>query len=174
MKKKQTRGNGGKRATLIIRRLALAKCAPHPKNPRKHPEPGTPEWSALERSLALDYFDPIVWNKQNGLLVSGHLRCKVLEQMGYTEVDAVVVDYDDITHLARLVAANKQQGANDLPILRDVITEIGESALGLEGLTGWTIPEVEELMKVDISKPLVEGGAKTGQLTTCPHCGGEF
>jgi DNA modification methylase len=91
----------------------LATLKPHPENPRKHPAPGSKEWKTLAASLAHDYFDPIVLNERNGLLVSGHLRTKVLLHLGYKTADVVLVDYDDDTHRARLVAANAQAGKDD-------------------------------------------------------------
>lgn len=47
-------------ASLKIERLPLIKLKPHPRNPRIHPEKGTPAWEALRKSLEADYFDPIV------------------------------------------------------------------------------------------------------------------
>lgn len=35
--------------------LPLAELKPHPANPRKHPDPGSREWSVLEGSLKDDY-----------------------------------------------------------------------------------------------------------------------
>jgi len=133
------------KAEITIKRFSVAEVKPHPRNPRKHPEPGTPQWDRLKKSLTADYFDPIVINKQNGMLVSGHLRLKVLAEMGVKEVDAVVVDYDETTHLARLVAANKQAGADDLPKLKDVIDELDAVDIDLEAMTGWGMDEIEDL-----------------------------
>lgn len=125
-----------KSATLTIRRLPLSRLKPHPKNPRRHPEPGSPEWETLKKSLAHDYFDPIVWNKRNGMLVSGHLRTKVLAASGYGEADCVVVDYDEPTHVARMIAANRLIGENDEKALTEALLGLQAEGIDLD-LTGF-------------------------------------
>src|SRR4051794_30220498 len=93
-------------AALRIERMAVAELQPHPRNPRKHPAVDSPAWEALKKSLGHDYFDPLVVNVRNGKLVSGHLRQKVMLALGFTHADVSVVDYDEPTHVARLIAAN--------------------------------------------------------------------
>jgi hypothetical protein len=126
IRRRRGKAGTGKVAELNIQRLPLSRLKPHPRNPRKHPESGTAQWKALKRSLEHDYFDPLVWNKRNKMLVSGHLRRKVLEEMGVVEADVVVVDYDEPTHLARLLAANNPNGEDDLGGLGDILREISE------------------------------------------------
>jgi len=118
-------------AELNVVRRKLVDLKPHPKNPRHHAEEGSESWEALKRSLEHDYFDPLVLNDRNGLLVSGHYRLKVLASMGVEEVDVVLVDYDEPTHLARLMAANKQFGEWD----EDAVSELAR-AVEAEGLDG--------------------------------------
>src|ERR1051325_133399 len=95
-------------AALRVERMELAVLKPHPRNPR--PKPDSPAWDALKKSLAHDYFDPLVVNERNGMLVSGHLRHKVLVASGFTHADVSVVSYDETTHVARLIAANSLLG----------------------------------------------------------------
>jgi ParB-like chromosome segregation protein Spo0J len=75
----------------------------------------------------------LVWNKRNGCLVSGHLRTKVLEAEGVQTVSCVVVDYDEPTHVARMIAANRQIGEFDDVALAAVLSECEQ--LTLAGLT---------------------------------------
>ena len=97
-------------AELTVQRWELNQIRPHPRNPRKHPKKGTPRWEALRKSLEHDYFDPIVVNIRNGMLVSGHLRHALLLDLGYVQADVSVVDYDEPTLYARMIAANRQAG----------------------------------------------------------------
>jgi ParB-like chromosome segregation protein Spo0J len=136
---------------LDIRKLPLTQLQPHPKNPRVHPEPGSPEWEALRVSLEHDYFDPIVWNERNGYLVSGHLRTKVLASQGVQSVDAVVVDYDEPTHEARLVAANRQIGTFDDLALADLLANCQQPALA--GMTDEQLAAVLEQSGSDPAPP---------------------
>jgi len=99
--------------TLRVERMSLADIQDHPRNQeiRNHPEPDSQEWETLRASLAYDYFDPLVVNIRNGQLVSGHLRKKLMLAEGVKEADVVVKDYDEPTHMARMLAANKTVGA---------------------------------------------------------------
>lgn len=156
----------GLAATLKVERLPLASFVPHPRNPRAHPEPDSPEWKVLAASLAHDYFDPIVWNVRNGMLVSGHLRTKVLTSLGYTHADAVVVDYDEPTHIARMIAANKSIGENDAPKLAELFGELKGLGNFDSGLSGFTLPEIETALA---DFPQYQGGPNSGE----PGEGGE-
>ena len=123
-------------ACLRIERRELASIKPHPRNPRKHPKEGSPAWITLQKSLEHDYFDPLVLNDRNGYLVSGHFRQKVMLASGFTAADVSVVDYDEPTHLARLIAANSLIGEFDELLLADLAKDI--EASGLEAaLAGW-------------------------------------
>jgi hypothetical protein len=143
--KDQPKSGGNEVVKLNVQQVTLSSLKPHPKNPRKHPVPGTPDWDRLKKSLEHDYFDPLVWNKRNKKLVSGHLRAKVLREMGVKEVDVVVVDYDEPTHLARMIAANKSIGDDDFTKLGEVFFELGTiDDFDLE-LSGFTLAEINEL-----------------------------
>lgn len=134
-------------AELRVERRKLADLKPHPRNPRVHAERDSAEWDALERSLAHDYFDPLVLNVRNGMLVSGHYRQKVMEVMGVTEVDVVIVDYDETTHLARMMAANRQFGEWDDEAVAELVDEI-EAAGGESWLAGFLEEDWEDVLDV--------------------------
>ena len=142
--------------------MALADLKPHPKNPRRFPEPGSAEWESLRRSLAADYFDPIVVNSGKthkalkNVLVSGHLRVKVLIADGYTHADAVVKDYDEARHVQVMLRANNQTGEWDETMLAELLKDIPEPDLDLTGL---------DLRKIDrLIKSLTKGAfAGTGE-----------
>ena len=123
-----------KTASLRIVRMSLSDIKPHPRNPRSHPDPGTPQWEILKKSLDHDYFDPLVVNERNGMLVSGHLRHKVLQDMEFTHADCSIVDYDEPTHYARLIAANELLGQWEKEILAALAGDI--NAAGLENGDG--------------------------------------
>jgi len=163
-------------ANLTIERRKLADLKPHERNPRRHPEPGTAAWATLKASLEHDYFDPIVVNVRNGKLVSGHLRTKVLREAGFTEADCVVVDYDEPTHIARMIAANKFSGEDNMPELKDLLLELDTGELDMD-LTGFDNAELERLMTqfhVESPEefPTVDENIPTDHQ--CPKCGYTF
>lgn len=119
-----------KRATLNLKSLPLARInKPHPENPRTLPAEGSPERSTLRASLAHDYFDPVIWNERNGLLVSGHVRVPEMIALGFTHADVVVVDYDEPTHLARMLAANAHSGKNESGKLEALYTSLRQTSI---------------------------------------------
>jgi hypothetical protein len=154
-------------AAVKIERMALADLRPHPANPRVHPLPGTPEWEALKKSLLHDYYDLIVFCIRCGRLVSGHLRVKVLAAEGYTHADVSVVDYDEPTHLARMLSANKSAGENDLPRLKDVLETLDVGDFDM-ALTGFIETELENMMTA------FPPDAQDEKTVTCPKCGEIF
>ena len=115
--------------------IVIAKAVPvgelklHPRNPRSHAEPGSPIWEILRKSLEHNYFEPLVWNRQNGCLVSGHFRLKVMIEMGFTHVDVSVVEVDEPTHYAMMIAANRQLGEWEKEMLAALATDIDAAGL---------------------------------------------
>jgi len=116
-------------AAIETARLPIEQIKLHPRNPRKHPEPGSPIWEILKRSLEHAYFEPLVWNRRNGCLVSGHFRLKVLTEMGFTLVDVSVLDIDEATHYALMIAANRLLGEWEEAVLASLAKEIDEAGL---------------------------------------------
>lgn len=157
-------------ARITIERLPLADVRPHPRNPREHPEPGTEAWEKLKRSLAADYFDPLVWNRRNGLLVSGHLRRKVLLELGTTHADVVVVDWPEPIHLARMVAANRQAGKDDRAALATIIEELhlGAVDLALTALPDAALAKLLPSADVPLPADFQGAAAATGPAHTQP------
>lgn len=117
--------NADRVAALCVARLELSKInVPHEDNPRVLPLRDSPEWKTLRASLEHDYFDPIIWNRRNGKLVSGHVRAPIMIELGFTHADVVVVDYDQATHKARMIAANAHSGNNDETKLEALLAEL--------------------------------------------------
>lgn len=116
-------------AQIDLRRIGLDKLKPHPRNPRVHPLPGSLVWEVMKRSLEQDYFDPLVWNERNGLLVSGHLRLKLLTEMGFSAADVSVVDYPEEVHYARMIAANRPLGEFEQAILESLAGDIEKAGI---------------------------------------------
>jgi hypothetical protein len=131
-----------KHAKLTVETLPLSKLKPHPKNPREHPEPGSEAWETLKKSIADVYFDPLVWNRRNGRLISGHLRRKVLAEMQCERVDCVVVSLPEKEHVRLMLRANTNQG-------EWITGDLAELLKGMDGverlLAGFDLPSLTSL-----------------------------
>jgi DNA modification methylase len=126
-------------------RLPASKLAPAAYNPRLDLKPGDPSYEKLLRSLEeFGYVEIIVWNKRTGHIVSGHQRFKVLRQLGYEEVECVVVDIDPEREKILNISLNKIRGDWDIPKLTDLLKNLEERGYGLD-ITGFELEEAHEL-----------------------------
>ena len=97
---------------MNIEKISVDQLKPAKYNPRKDLKPGDPEFEKLRRSVEeFGYVEPIIWNKRTGVVIGGHQRLKVLQYLGYTEVDCVVLDIDEQKEKALNVALNKISGS---------------------------------------------------------------
>tara|TARA_R110000803_G_scaffold79541_5_gene145184 strand:- start:77 stop:721 length:645 start_codon:yes stop_codon:yes gene_type:complete len=163
---------------LKVETLTLRSLKAHPKNPRTHPKKDSDKWNALAASLKSDYFDPLVFNTRNSMLVSGHLRKKVLLDQGIKKADVVIVDYDESTHVARMIAANNPTGENNDMKLSDLVGDLKTDGFD-HSLAGMTLSDVDELLdnksndKSKEEKPpdeFDEYGDKIPTSHECPKC----
>ena len=132
---------------MDIRKIPTEKLNPAKYNPRKNLKPGDPEYEKLKRSITeFGYVEPIIWNKRTGNIVGGHQRYKVLLELGYKEVDCVVLDIDEQKEKALNVALNKITGEFDMPLLTDLLKDINDSGFDVS-LTGFDADEIDILFR---------------------------
>lgn len=130
---------------MNIQKLPIEKLVPAKYNPRKDLKPGDPEFKKLRRSVEeFGYVEPVIWNQRTGRVVGGHQRIKVLQQLGYTEVECVVVELDEQKEKALNVALNKIQGEWDIPLLTNLLHDLDASGFDTS-LTGFDVSELNEL-----------------------------
>lgn len=135
---------------MDIQKLSIEKLNPSAYNPRKDLKPGDAEYEKLRRSIEeFGYVEPIIWNKRTGNIVGGHQRYKVLVALGYTVVDCVVLDIDEQKEKALNVALNKISGEFDIPLLTDLLKDIGASGFDVS-LTGFDAAEMDALFRDSI------------------------
>jgi len=130
---------------MIIEKKKAADLLPADYNPRKDLQPGDPEYEKLKRSLQqFGYVEPVIWNKATGRVVGGHQRLKVLQDLGITEVDCVVVDMPEDQEKALNIALNKISGDWDKDKLALLIADLEGSDFDVS-LTGFEAEEIADL-----------------------------
>ena len=148
---------------LRTERRKLTEIFPAEYNPRKDLQPGDEEWKNIARSLsAFGYVDPIIIN-QDGTIIGGHQRAKVLQAMGHTEVDVVIVDLEKSDEMALNVALNKIGGQWDMDKLKDALQDIDTSSLDIK-VTGFSEGELQ-LMLGDLGDDEDEEGPDINRIT---------
>lgn len=131
--------------SMQIQKIPIEDLNPAKYNPRKDLQPGDPEFEKLLRSVEeFGYVEPIIWNKRTGNIVGGHQRFKVLKQLGFVEIDCVVVDMDEAREKALNIALNKISGDWDTAKLADIFKDIEQYGISLD-ITGFEAPEIDKL-----------------------------
>ena len=144
-------------------RRRLTDIFPADYNPRKDLQPEDDEWKNIARSLAtFGYVDPIIIN-QDGTIIGGHQRAKVLQAMGHKEVDVVVVDMEKSDEMALNIALNKIGGQWDLDKLKDTLQDIDTSSLDIK-VTGFSEGELQ-LMLGDPDDDEEDEGSEVSRMT---------
>lgn len=139
-------GTKMKQDEMKIQVKPLSFLKPAEYNPRKDLQPGDPEWEKIENSIrAFGYIQPILINA-DGTIISGHQRFKIMQHLGYEEVQCVIVDVDKETEKAMNVAMNKIDGDWDKQKLLDVLLDLDLNNIDLS-LTGFERSELELLQE---------------------------
>ena len=141
---------------MIIEKKHTADLLPADYNPRKDLKPGDVEYEKLKRSIEqFGYVEPVIWNKTTGRVVGGHQRLKVLMDLGFTEVDCVVVELPDEKEKALNVALNKISGDWDKDKLALLISDLQGADFDVS-LTGFDPAEIDDLFKQSVKDGLHE------------------
>ncbi len=113
-------------------------------NPRKALKSGDPEYEKIKRSIQeFGYVDPIIVN-HDLTIIGGHQRATVLKDMGFQEVDVIIVDVDKVKEKALNIALNKISGEWQMDKLKDLLLDL-ENQIDI-GMTGFDDQEIKELM----------------------------
>lgn len=134
---------------MQIEKKNVKDLLPTEYNPRKDLKPGYKEYEKLERSIEqFGYVEPVIWNETTGRVVGGHQHLKVLQDMGLTEVDCVIVQMDEEKEKALNVALNKISGEWDNDKLALLIVDLQGTDFDVS-LTGFEPEELEDLFRED-------------------------
>lgn len=140
---------------MDLRRIKIADLVPASYNPRKALKPGDKEYEKIKRSIEeFGYCEPIIVNSDL-TIIGGHQRVSVLKDLGYSEIDCIVIDIDKTKERALNIALNKITGEWNKELLADLIAELQDSDFDVT-FTGFDPPEIEQLMNSVHDKEIVE------------------
>lgn len=131
---------------MNIQKIKIESLKPAEYNPRKDLKPEDEEYQKIKKSITeFGYVAPIIVNS-NMTVIGGHQRLKVLKELGYTEVECVVVDLDQKKEKALNIALNKISGDWDNDKLEELLAELKQTDIDMD-ITGFSFDEVDEILK---------------------------
>jgi DNA modification methylase len=132
---------------MLIEKLKITQLIPADYNPRKDLKPGDAEYEKLKRSIhEFGYVEPIIWNKTTSHIVGGHQRLKILLDLGFQEIECVIIEMDEEKEKALNIALNKINGDWDKEKLTLLITKLQGADFDVT-LTGFDAAELDDLFK---------------------------
>ena len=124
-------------------------------NPRKKLKSGDKEYEKIKNSITeFGYVEPIIVNKDL-TIIGGHQRATVLSDLGYDEVECIIVDVDKTKEKALNIALNKITGEWNKELLADLIKDLEDSNFDI-AFTGFEPPEIEQLFNSVHDKKITE------------------
>lgn len=136
--------------------LSVDILHPAAYNPRKKLKAGDKEYEKIKNSiLEFGYVEPIIVN-YDMTVIGGHQRLTVLKDLGYSEVQCVVVHIEDENKVKALnIALNKITGAWNEQLLADLIVDLQTANFNVD-LTGFELPEIDQLFSKVHNKEIKE------------------
>ena len=132
---------------MVTEKRRLSDLKPAEYNPRKALTPEDKDYQDIKRSIEqFGYVDPIIIN-EDGTIISGHQRRTVLLDLGWEEVEVVVVSLTKNDEKALNVALNKIDGEWDEKALKDLLVELDLEEYDFT-LSGYTQKELEDLIEL--------------------------
>ena len=131
---------------MNIQKLKIECLKPAEYNPRKDLKVGDEEYEKIKKSIVeFGYVDPIIVNRDM-TVIGGHQRLKVLQELGYTDIECVIVDLDKDREKALNLALNKISGEWDNSKLEELLLELQNTDIDLD-ITGFSFDEVDKMLK---------------------------
>lgn len=129
---------------MEFKKLSIDLLVPAKYNPRKKLKPGDSEFEKIKNSIMeFGYVDPVIVNSDM-TVIGGHQRISVLKELGYSEIDCIVVEVDKTKEKALNIALNKINGEWDKELLADLIKDL--QVLDYDtSFTGFDPPEIDAL-----------------------------
>lgn len=131
---------------MNIQKIKIENLKPAEYNPRKDLKPEDEEYKKIKRSiLEFGYVAPVIVNKDM-TVIGGHQRLKVLKELGYTEIECVIVHLDKTREKALNIALNKISGEWDNEKLEVLLQELKQTEIDMD-ITGFDFDEIDDILQ---------------------------
>lgn len=142
-------------STLKMQKIKINELKAAKYNPRRKLEKTDEAYKRIKASIEeFGYVDPIIVNYKNMTVIGGHQRLEILKELGYEEIECVVVNLDEKQEKRLNLSLNKNSGYWDNTKLEELFDELKLSEEELFS-TGFSMSEVENL-KTDFISDLLE------------------
>lgn len=142
----ETRCFKEKESTMNIQKINILKLKPSEYNPRKDLKPEDEEYKKIKNSiLEFGYVSPIIINSDM-TVIGGHQRLKVLKELGYEQIQCIIVNLDKNKEKALNLALNKISGEWDDEKLEQILAELKETDIDMN-ITGFSNDEIDDILK---------------------------
>ncbi len=132
---------------MNIQKIKIEELKHADYNPRKTLQPTDEEYKKIKKSIEhFGYVDPIIINSDN-TIIGGHQRATVMKDMGYKEVECVIVDLSKEDEKALNIALNKISGEWDISKLGVLLEEL--NTIGVMVLTGFDSEEYSKMFGIE-------------------------
>ena len=129
---------------MTFEKIGIQELIPAEYNPRKQLKSGDEEYEKIKNSITeFGFVEPIIVNADK-TIIGGHQRFSVLKDLGYTELECVVVNVDKTKEKALNVALNKISGEWNFELLSKLLDELQQENYDIE-FTGFDLSEAEKL-----------------------------
>lgn len=144
------------KSAMEWRTISIGDLRPAAYNPRKKLKAGDKEYEKIKNSIQeFGYVEPIIAN-YDMTVIGGHQRLTVLKNLGYTEVECVVLHIEDEHQVKALnVALNKITGAWNEQLLADLLVDLQSADFNTD-LTGFDPAEIDQLFSKVHNKKITE------------------
>ena len=131
-------------------------------NPRKKLVPGDKEYERIKNSIEnFGYVEPVIINIVN-TIIGGHQRVSVLKELGFEEINVIVIEIDKTKEKALNIALNKITGEWDEDLLNDLLIELDDLDFDIS-LTGFD--KIDYDFKLDIDDDFKENERERTNLS---------
>ena len=150
------------KSAMEWRTIPIGDLRPAAYKPRKKLKAGDKEYEKVKNSIQeFGYVEPIIVN-YDMTVIGGHQRLTVLKDLGYTEVECVVLHIEDEHKVKALnIALNKITGAWNEQLLADLLVDLQSADFNTD-LTGFEPAEIDQLFSKVHNKKITEDDFDVG------------